>query len=156
MTMYAIRVDDQRKLLHIELSGRITTAEALRAISQASVLAEASDILAVLCDVTRVEHGPGALLLVATSLNAAHRPGLRIALVANDDQLRVATRIVRFSGLRDSLVAFTSVEEAEAWLEPLPAAAPLRARSETEALLGRPVVVERTSRRGSRRVPPAA
>ncbi|MGE5594497.1 MAG: hypothetical protein ACM3S1_00520, partial [Hyphomicrobiales bacterium] len=107
--MYAIRVDDQRKLLRLELSGRVTTDEALRAVSQAYALAEAGAILGVLCDLTPLDRGPAGLLLVAAAVAAGYREGMRLAFVGGEHQARAAERVVRFSGLREGAGCFDTV-----------------------------------------------
>lgn len=141
--MYAIRVDTHGQLLRVELSGRVRSSEALRAISQSAVLAEASGLRAILCDITKIERGPGSLLLIATALNASHRPGMRIALLVTSAQRRMATRLVRFSGLRREMAVFEDAGGAHAWLVETAGIPPARSlRAEAERLLGRPLVVE--------------
>lgn len=161
--MYAIRVDDERKLLRVELSGRVTTDEALRAVSQAYTLAEAGGIRAMLCDLGALRRGPGSLLVVAAALAGGYSDGLRVALVGARDRSRMLERLVRFSGIGAGIGAFSTIEDAGAWLRPVlrevrPARRPLR--DEAEALLGRKIVLEggRGGRRSGRHLPqdPAA
>ncbi|MCC7365422.1 MAG: hypothetical protein IT303_13735 [Dehalococcoidia bacterium] len=116
--MYAIRVDESRKLLRVELSGRLTTDEALRAVSQSITLAEASNIRAVVCDLSQLYRGPGGLLLVSAAIAAGFRPGMRLALVGRKAHLRAAARVLRFSGLRQGTATFEAPDEAERWLGP--------------------------------------
>lgn len=143
--MYAIRVDDERKLLRVELSSRVTTDEALRAVSQAYTLAEAGGIRAVLCDLSALRRGPGSLIVVAAALAGGYREGLRVALVGARDRSRMLDRLVRFSGIGPGIDAFATIEDAGAWLRPvLREVRPTRRslREEAEALLGRQVVLE--------------
>lgn len=128
--MYAIRVDTTQGLLEIELTGRLVTAEALRAMSQAFTLAEAGSLRAALCDVRGLERGPAGTMVVAASLAVRFQPGLKLAFVAQDSQLRFLNRILRFSGIRQGVRAFTSDAEAEEWL--LPAVRAVRKPSSTE------------------------
>jgi hypothetical protein len=114
--MYALREDAVRKLLRIDFSGRVITDEALRAMAQAFTLTEATDIRAVRCDVSDITRGPGGLLLIAAALAMRFRPGLRVALLAEAPQLPFVSRLIRFSGVSDSVVVFESVTEADAWL----------------------------------------
>jgi len=114
--MYSLREDGARKLLLIELSERLTTEEALRAMSQAFMLTEASKLRGVRCDVTRITRGPGGLLMVAASLAARYRPALRIAFLGDPGQRPFITRLIRFSGVRENLRSFESSAEADTWL----------------------------------------
>ncbi len=114
--MYSLREDAASRLLLIELSERLTTDEALRAMSQAFMLTEASKIRGVRCDVTRITRGPGGLLMVAAALASRYRPALRIAFLGDAGQLPFITRLIRFSGVRENLRAFESATEVDSWL----------------------------------------
>lgn len=114
--MYALREDAARKLLRIDFSGRLTTDEALRALSQAFTLTEATDIRGVRCDLTGITRGPGGLLMIAAALAMRFRPGVRVALLSAEQQIPFAARLVRFSGVSDGMMAFESATEADAWL----------------------------------------
>jgi len=158
--MYAIRVDNSVAILRVELSGRVTTAEALRAASQAYTLAEAGNIAAVECDLAAVRRGPGGLLVIATALAAGFRTGMRIAFVGTPGQCRIAGRIARFSGMKDGIRTFETQEGAAAWLSPaLPAAAQsagtarrhLDARTQVQ-----PAAERKAASRASRSANPAA
>jgi|GEM_PF-3297127 len=141
--MYAIRVDTHSRLLRVELSGRIRTEETLRAISQSAVLAEASGLVAIFCDITRVERGPGSFQLVAAGLSGSHRPGMRIALYCTPAQQPIATRIARFSGLRQAITVFDDADSAFSWLAAVAGARLERSlRAEAERLFGRSLVIE--------------
>ncbi|MCK9520254.1 MAG: hypothetical protein M0R74_14705 [Dehalococcoidia bacterium] len=154
--MYAIRVDDQRKLLHVGLSGRMTTNETLRAVSQAAALAEAGNISAVLCDATRVERGPAGLLLIAAAISAGYRPGMRVALFGSVGQLPLFTRIARFSGLRHAIATFATAADAECWLASHARRPQRTPRQHAEALLGRSLLIEATAAATTSSAPPAA
>jgi hypothetical protein len=113
--MYMIRTT-HGNLVEIELSGRMTTAEALRAVSQACALAETDGSSRAICDVRGVERGPGNLLLVAAMLAAHYRRGMRVALVARPQQLGLAQRFARYTGARERVGAFATPEAAANWL----------------------------------------
>lgn len=117
--MYTMRVDPARQLLTVEMRGRLSTEEALRAVSQGFTLAEASRINGILCDVNGLVRGPGGLLIVAAALAARFHPTTRMAVVGNSAQLNVTRRLIRFSGVRNGLRTFDSTAEAEGWLAPV-------------------------------------
>ncbi len=114
--MYTIRVESQLHLLRVELSGRVTTEEALRAINQSGTLAEAGGLAMVLCDMREARRGPGDLAVVAAALALRAPAGMRIALACEPGQMGIGKRLVRFAGIRRSLQVFDSVASAEAWL----------------------------------------
>ena len=115
--MYVIRVDHNRTLLKVECSGHITTAEAVRAISQAFALAEAGNIWAMAVDVTAVTIGPDEIDVVGAALAASHRLGTRIAFVTGTGTRTIVDRLRRLSGVPDAAGAFESDAGARAWLE---------------------------------------
>ncbi|MCE7927793.1 MAG: hypothetical protein HUU14_07155 [Dehalococcoidia bacterium] len=116
--MYTIRVDTAHGLLEIELSGRLVTSEALRAMSQAFAIAEAGTLTTTLCDVRELDRGPASSMVVAAALAVRFQPGSRLAFVARQPQLRFLQRVIRFSGIREGVLAFPAREEAETWLLP--------------------------------------
>lgn len=156
--MYAIRVDESRGLLRVDLSGRLTTSEALRAVSQASTLAEAGNLHAVLCDLSAVRRGPGGLLLVAAALAARYRAGMRIAFVAPEPGARLAERFTRFTGLGEAVALLPTAPAAEAFLAPAIRKPPRM--SQTEIRHARQVLGEQLAPAepvaGARRAEPAA
>ena len=77
--MYTIREDSVKKLLTVEVSGKVRNEEALRAISQAFALADASEIRAIRCEITDLRKGPAGLMTLAATLTLHHRPGMRLA-----------------------------------------------------------------------------
>jgi hypothetical protein len=117
--MYAIRVDASRHILNIDLSDRLTTAEALRAVSQAFALADASALPAAICDIRNLRRGPGGLLVVAAAISFRLQPGMRIALVGTAGQEPLVERVIRYTGLTTALQFVESPMEAEAFVEPL-------------------------------------
>ena len=117
--MYAIRVDATRHLLNIDLSGRVTTPEALRAVSQAFALAEASALVAVVCDARKVRRGPGGLLAVAATISLRLPPGMRIALLGMPEQERFVERLISYTGSATGLQFMESETEAASYLEPV-------------------------------------
>lgn len=115
--MYVIRTDAPRRVLTIECSGHLPTAEALRALSQAALLMEAGGITRVLCDLSRVTRGPGGLLPVAAALHVRRDERWRVAFVTGPRQRRMVQRLVRFSGLRKGVVVLGRATDARSWLE---------------------------------------
>src|SRR5262249_20563578 len=104
--------------LDISCSAKLSTAEAIRAITHAALLLEAgAGLNDVLCDVTNVRRGPGNLLLVAAAIAFRQSPDFRVAFVANPRQVRAVRRLIRFSGLQNGMVVLTSRADAESWLE---------------------------------------
>jgi hypothetical protein len=130
--MYAIRVDAGQGLLRVEVSGRLVTAEALRAMSQAFTLAEASGLKSAFCDVRELDRGPAGTMVIAASLSVLFQPGTRIAFIARSEQLSFLARLVRFSGIRRGIRSFTSESEALVWLIPA-----VRAAREPSSTAGR-------------------
>ena len=118
-------------MLVAALSGGLGTAEAMRAISQASALAEADGLRLALCDLRAVDRGPSGTMLVATGLATGFRAGLRVAFAARAEQAPFLQRIIRQSRIRRGIRVFESPEEAEGWL--LQAAKPTRRAGSTEA-----------------------
>ena len=117
--MYAIRVDASRHILNIELSGRLTTAEALRAVSQAFALAEASSLRGAICDTRELRRGPGGLLLVAAAIAFGTQPGMRIAFLSRAPQEALLERLIRYSGSPTGLQVVETLAEADAYVEPV-------------------------------------
>lgn len=118
--MYAIRVDATRHILTIDLSGRVTTPEALRAVTHAFALAEASALTAVVCDIRKVRRGPGGLLPVAATIALRLSPGMRVALLGLPEQEPFVERIIRYTGSATGLRFLESETEAASYLEPVP------------------------------------
>lgn len=115
--MYAIRIDTARNLLEVRCSGRVSTEEAARAVSQAAALLEAGGGLhSVLCDLTAVTRGPGGLLPAAAGLAVRYRGDYRIAFVAGAGQRRLVQRFVRFTGIRQGMVVLSDEADAVSWL----------------------------------------
>lgn len=118
--MYSIRVNADTNQLLVALSGRLSTNEALRAVSQAFTLAEAGNILAISCDTTQLRRGPAGVVLVGTALAARYRPGMRIAFIGEGLHRAFAERVARFSGIAATgISAFESTADARAWLAPV-------------------------------------
>lgn len=137
--MYTMRVDATTNLLSVECRGRLTTEEALRAVSQAFTLAEAGNIRGMLWDLSQLRRGPGSLLVVAATLSCRYQPSMRIAFAATGIKLDLARRLIRFSGLRSGLRAFESEREASRWLSPV-LARPETRLSDTELRHARELV----------------
>ena len=113
--MYVIRAPGPNAL-EVTFSGRVTSAEGLRAISQAFALADAGSVRTALCDLSEVERGPGNYLELAVALATRIRPGMRIAFVAGRGQRPFVRRLARFSGIQQGLGLFERRAEAERWL----------------------------------------
>lgn len=124
--MYAIRVDSERQALLINLSGRVTTSEAQRAVTQAFALAEAVNLQAVCCDVTALERGPGGSLAVSALIALRYKDPMRIALVGRAYHAGALRRLIRFSGIRGGMKVFHTTMAAEGWLHPAMAPAEQR------------------------------
>ena len=114
--MYTIRVESKLRLLRVELSGTVTTDEALRAIDQAATLAEAGGLTMVLCDLREARRGPGDLAVIAAAIALRATGGMRISLACETGQMGIGKRLMRFSGIQRSLQVFDSLASAEAWL----------------------------------------
>ena len=125
--MYTIRVDSAQQLLRIVMSGRLTTGEALRALSQAMTLADASGIPAVSCDLSEVERGPGGLLMLAAVFSSRYQHPMRVAFVGNPGQARMVQRFMNFTGRAHAMGFFSAAENPEAWLRETPASKKLPA-----------------------------
>lgn len=114
--MYGIRDDQTTKLLYLQLSGRVHTAEAARAVSQAFALAEAGQRTRLLCDLREVSLGPDEPGVVASLISARSGTVMRFAFVGNADQLRQAAKLARVAGIAGQAGVFSRVADAEAWL----------------------------------------
>ncbi|MEO9255575.1 MAG: hypothetical protein ABI305_08555 [Tepidiformaceae bacterium] len=112
-------MDSERQALLVAMSGRLTSSETLRAVSQAATLAEAVGIQAVCCDVTDVENGPGGSLVVAAMIAIRYAAPMRIAFVGSPVHSQAIRRLIRFSGVRGALRFFGTTMGAEAWLTPV-------------------------------------
>jgi len=121
--MYAIRAGADRGVLEAVFSAHVPTEEALRAISQAFVLAEAGGISRALCDVRGVDAGltHGSLSVIAASFVARFFAGQRIAMLCTPEQLPLARHFARFARIGEELGVFTREPDARAWLESVPA-----------------------------------
>lgn len=115
--MYAIREEPQNARLRITLSGRVPTDEALRAVRQASMLLRTDALEEILCDVTLVHRGPGKLTLLSAFMASEFQGRARLAIVAGEWQIRVAQRLLRFSGLGHRARCFTDESVAFEWLK---------------------------------------
>ncbi len=117
--MYTIRVDSERSALLVRASGRLTTSEAQRAVTQAFTLADAVNLHAVCCDMTEVERGPGNWMAIASLIRLHFQPPMRVAFVGTAYHARALQRLVRFSGVRRGIRVFGTTMAAEAWLTPV-------------------------------------
>lgn len=115
--MYAIRVEPQNHRLHVVLSGRVTTEEALRALSQSALLLDTDGLSEILCDITEIDRGPGRLLTIASSLALRMPATARMALITGPQQERITRRILRFSGAGNRARCFSDEDHAMGWLE---------------------------------------
>lgn len=114
--MYIIRASTDRPLLNVELSGVVTTEEALQAITQAGILAEAGHARAIRCDLHTLEEGPDCRPLVAAALAAAYRPALAVAFVGQPEKLRALRPLLRRVAATGGVHCFASSAEAEAFI----------------------------------------
>ncbi len=140
----------------MEVSGRLATTEALRAVSQAFALAEASGIRAAICDARELLRGPGGLLVVAAAVAVRYQRGMRLALVGSEYHQRIGERLINFSGIGIGFRFCESMEEADAWVEPTARrVGPMATSTElrhTEEMLGSAGKARGGAKSGARRV----
>lgn len=117
VAVYTIVSERGRARITIELSGRVTTAEALRAVSQAAAMARADDLDRFLCDLRGVERGPGGLIEVAAAMAVHYRPGMRIAFVTGDRQGAIVRRLIRLAGSPTGMHVAGTRQSATRWLQ---------------------------------------
>jgi hypothetical protein len=114
--VYIIRADADRPLLNVELSGFVSTEEALRAISQAGTLAEAGHARVIRCDIHTVQEGPDCRPLVAAALAANSRPSFAVAFVGQPEKLRSLRPLLRRLATVGRVQCFESNAAAEAFI----------------------------------------
>lgn len=142
--MFTIRADASQRMLRLDFAGRIVTGEALRALSQAFSMAEASHITAVQCDVSEIERGPAGLLMLAAVFSSRWHEPMRVAFVGRPVQAPFVRRFINFSGRSHAMGFFVASELPQDWLlGDLPAPVPSRpprlsatARRHARELLG--------------------
>lgn len=113
--VYTARVTAEGRLL-IEASERLSTAEALRMISQGFALADAGGLTEIVADVRQVRRGPGQWLVLGAVVASRMEPMMRLAVIAEPRQAAVVRRILRYSGLRDRAQLVGDEAEALRWL----------------------------------------
>lgn len=128
--MYTIRSLGSPAIIHIEVIDTVTTSEALRAISQAHLLIQATPGAPVVADLRELAVGPADQALVAAALAGACEPGHRIAVVASLPQQRRLERLLATAGVRHLVCLFENPATAMQWAEAL--ITPLPSLSETE------------------------
>jgi hypothetical protein len=136
--MYLIREQQDRSLLTLELSGHVTTDEAVSMVNIVAEMVRTDSIRAVRCDIYALEFGPDRPAAVAATLAALVSPGLRIAVMALEPQMRSIRRIFGLACLSDAR-AFASPGEAENWLAEVVGhrtQLPATAKRHAEELLG--------------------
>lgn len=114
--MYSIQDDATTGLIRISLSGRVPTAEAARAVSQAFALAEAGGRQLLLCDLREVTRGPEEPAVLVSLVRAGAAANLRFAFVGNGKQLRMARKVAHEAGIGLQSGVFTRLDDATAWL----------------------------------------
>ena len=114
--MYMMRIDPSRSVLLIVCSGRLSTDEALRAVSHAYALAEAGGIDAVSCDLTAVRRGPASAFRVAAAITSLHHGRVRAAMVIGNRGTAKLQRLIDLTGLKVAVRVFEDQEAAGAWL----------------------------------------
>lgn len=112
--MYTIQVTPEGRL-RATVSGRVTTSEALRLVSQGFALAEAGAITDLLVDVRGVERGPGQWLMLAAVVSSRLEEPMRLAVVTGPRQEPVVRRILRYSGARRRAALFMDDGAALRW-----------------------------------------
>lgn len=115
--MYALRVRADGDVLEAVFTGSVTTEEVLRAVSQAFVLAEASNVTRAMCDLREVADGlpHHSLSVIAASFTSRLQTGQRIAMLCTPEQLRVARRFAKFARIGEELGVFTRESDAQEW-----------------------------------------
>jgi hypothetical protein len=114
--VYIIRVDAERPLLNVELSGAVSTEEALRAVAQASTLAEAGHARVIRCDLHPVHEGPDCTPLVAAALAANYHPSFSVVFVGQEEKLRALRPFLRRLSAIGRVHCFDSNAAAEAFI----------------------------------------
>jgi hypothetical protein len=114
--MYLIRANTERPLLNIELSGHVTTDEAVRMLTLAAELIKTDKHRGVLCDVSALDYGPDRPATVAAVLAALLPVHLRVAVTGLAPTLRGVARITGLAHAGGSIRTFDSAAEAEDWL----------------------------------------
>jgi len=114
--MYALRIRAGGVVLDAEFSGRVSTEEALRAVSQGFALAEAGNIERSLCDLRGIEEGPESLSIIAAAFSTRLMAGQRVALLVHEAQLPTVRRFGTFTHVGGGLGAFSRASDAEEWL----------------------------------------
>ncbi|HMO64107.1 MAG TPA: hypothetical protein PKE47_02590 [Verrucomicrobiota bacterium] len=143
--MYVIRAVGEH--LAVTFSEQVTTDECLRATSQAFALADAGLIRRATVELGAVTSGPSSSMVVAAALASRMRPELRVAFVCGAAQRPYIRRIAKFSGIREGLGLFETVEHAEAWLASTGSA---RRLSSTELRHLRELARERGAEQGAK------
>ncbi len=114
--MYMMRVDQASATLLIECSGRLSTDEAIRAVTHAYALAAAGDIHAIACDLSAVRHGPPASTPIAAVIASLHRTDLRTAVVVGRRGSGQVQQLLDLAGMDTGVKIFEDVGSARAWL----------------------------------------
>ena len=115
--MYAIRVHVEEGWLEVTASGLVGPEEALRAVSQAFALAEAGRITRAACDLTAVEGGASAIVVLGAAFASRFQPSQQVAIVCVQRQLALCRRLARLSGFGDNVGLFTREQDATSWLD---------------------------------------
>jgi hypothetical protein len=120
--MYVIRVRSGNgpDRIEAEFSGQMSTAEAMRAVSQGFALAHAGGLTSILADVRSIESGPDALEIIAVAMSLHMTPNFRCALLCQSSQVKLARRFARGTRLGRQLAIFTSETSADGWLDVVP------------------------------------
>ncbi len=136
--MYLIRVDQARRLLTLELSGYVTTDEAVAAVCIAAEVARTDALKAARCDTFALEYGPDRPAAVAAAIAALIPADLRVAFTSPEAHLRGLRRLLRLAHFANARV-FTSPARAETWLAGVVGhrtSLPATAKRHVEGLLG--------------------
>ena len=114
--MFTIRADASQRMLRLDFAGRIVTGEALRALSQAFAMSEASRITAVQCDISEIERGPAGLLKLAAVFSTRWHEPMRVAFVGRPVQAPFVRRFINVSGRSHAMGFFVASELPQDWL----------------------------------------
>jgi hypothetical protein len=113
--MYLIRVDQARRLLTLELSGHVTTDEAVAAMCIVAEIVRTDGLKAARCDTFALEYGPDRPAAVAAALAAVIPAELRLAFAGPEEHRRGLRHLLRLAHVANAKV-FTSHAETEEWL----------------------------------------
>lgn len=116
--MYAIRVRTGEPWVDVVVSEQVAPEEALRAISHAYALAEASQLTRALCDFTALTRPVApSMVVLGAAFAARFAAEQRVAVLCAPAHLSFCRRLARLSGFGENFGLFTREADARNWLE---------------------------------------